>query len=364
MGCEAARGIPECDTQKRHGDSGEASLQRAVVKVSYPSSATGSRRRTHCSWRRGGLLEGTGWRRSPKHWRAGGTPRRKDPRDDGPTDANVLERRAPRGPGGPSGRGPHGRTKREHSPGADGTAGTRGIVTPYAGLSHSEGSSRRYGGTLERRPRSRPGPRGNPTGRSERDGTNERHRVPDRASLVAQDRARRGDGDPRGALFPWRSYSRCPGRFSGCTRDPAAGAGTSRGIPPLWRYRLVAARGRSGPKPAMGSGARAVRGRGANRGDARRPCGPRGPFSKPAMALRRLHGEPVSRVPGRCRCGAPADAGRASCTPCRARSRSRSQRVRFERRDAINAWRRDHRRWLRHHAEVDRLAPLAGYKTP
>ena len=72
-----------------------------------------------------------------------------------------------------------------------------------------------------------------------------------------------------------------------------------------------------------------------------------GPFSSAAKTMRRLHGEPVSRVPGRCRCGEVGDAGFASCTPCRARSRSRSQRVRLERRDAINAWRRAHRRRLR-----------------
>ena len=62
-----------------------------------------------------------------------------------------------------------------------------------------------------------------------------------------------------------------------------------------------------------------------------------GPFSEAAKLRRQLRGEPVSRLPGMCRCGAPADAGRASCTPCRARSRLRGRVVRLVHRDRINA---------------------------
>ena len=60
---------------------------------------SGRGKRRHGSW--------SGWRRSPKRWRAGGTPRRGDPRDDGLAGANVLERRAPGGPAAPGGPGAH-----------------------------------------------------------------------------------------------------------------------------------------------------------------------------------------------------------------------------------------------------------------
>ena len=60
---------------------------------------SGRGKRRHGSW--------SGWRRSPKRWPAGGTPRRGDPRDDGLAGANVLERRAPGGPAAPGGPGAH-----------------------------------------------------------------------------------------------------------------------------------------------------------------------------------------------------------------------------------------------------------------
>ena len=68
-----------------------------------------------------------------------------------------------------------------------------------------------------------------------------------------------------------------------------------------------------------------------------------GPQSRAARVLRRMRHEPVSREPGRCRCGAPVSDGFASCELCRARERRRGQyrRAVFGRR--INAWRREHR---------------------
>ena len=68
-----------------------------------------------------------------------------------------------------------------------------------------------------------------------------------------------------------------------------------------------------------------------------------GPQSSAARLLRRLRHEPVSREPGRCRCGAPVADGGASCEPCRARERGRGQHRRAVNGRRINAWRRAHR---------------------
>ena len=69
-----------------------------------------------------------------------------------------------------------------------------------------------------------------------------------------------------------------------------------------------------------------------------------GPQSSVARLLRRLRHEPVSREPGRCRCGAPVADGCASCEPCRARERGRGRYRRVVFGASINAWRREHRR--------------------
>ena len=92
---------------------------------------SGRGKRRHGSW--------SGWRRSPKRWRAGGTPRRGDPRDDGLAGANVLERRAPGGPAAPGGPGAHRRRS------------TSARLAPHRGTA----GSRRPNSTIGCAPRSR-----------------------------------------------------------------------------------------------------------------------------------------------------------------------------------------------------------------
>ena len=69
-----------------------------------------------------------------------------------------------------------------------------------------------------------------------------------------------------------------------------------------------------------------------------------GPQSNLARAFRRLHGQPVLRLPGHCRCGVPALSGMASCPSCRRE-------------------RRDYRRWYRAKQAADRKAAreVGGY---
>ena len=58
----------------------------------------------------------------------------------------------------------------------------------------------------------------------------------------------------------------------------------------------------------------------------------RGPQSKAARMARRLRGQTMLRLPGRCRCGEPTDPGLKSCAPCRRYRRQYRRRYRLRRR--------------------------------